>query len=236
MSFVFSDSDCDALYRIIGARRDVRHFSPAPIPENVLRRIVQAAHFAPSVGFMQPWEFILITSLEIRREVKRLFDETNQAELTTLSDPERKDLYRSLKLEGILEAPMNIAVTCDHGRGSPFVLGRRPMPETALFSTCLAIENMWLAARAEGVGIGWVSILDRTAVERLLHLPAHVQLVAYLCVGYPKEFTPRPMLEEVGWRDRIDLATLVYEDRWGQPSELFAEGEPTRNAQRTGEV
>ncbi len=210
------------MYRIIRARRDIRIFSARPIPQDVLLRILEASHYAPSVGFMQPWNFILITSLEIRHRVKALFEQTNAKELDKLTEVERKELYSKLKLEGILESPLNIVVTCDERRDFPFVLGRAPMPETALFSTCLAIQNMWLAARAEEVGIGWVSILDKASVERLLHLPEGVSLVAYLCVGYPTEFRPRPLLEEVGWKDRTSLKTIVYQDFWGQPSTLFS--------------
>src|SRR5262249_10325721 len=192
--------DREALYRVIEARRDVRHFLPAPVPPEVLRRILEAAHRAPSVGFMQPWNFILITSQELRRQIRADFEEQNRAQLERMPPPERLELYRQLKLEGILEAPLNLAVTCDRGRDAPFVLGRAPMPETDLFSTCLAVQNLWLAARAEGVGVGWVSILDRQATAGLLGLPAGVELVAYLCVGYPVEFRPRPLLEEVGWK------------------------------------
>jgi 5,6-dimethylbenzimidazole synthase len=175
------------------------------------------AHLAPSVGFMQPWNFIIITSLAIRCQIKAQFEEQNAAELKKLTTQTRKELYSRLKLEGILEAPLNIAVTCDRRRDAPFVLGRAPMPETDLFSTCLAVENLWLAARAEGVGVGWVSILDRDATQRLLGFPVGVQLVAYLCVGYPVEFCDRPMLEEVGWKERLPLESLVYQDQWGVP-------------------
>lgn len=223
MSDTFSDTDREAIYRVMHARRDIRRFSSTPISPDTLLRILEAAHLAPSVGFMQPWNFILIASPEIRRRVKALFEQTNNKEPGKLTDPERKNLYRGLKLEGILEAPLNIAVTCDRRRDAPFVLGRATMPETDLFSTCLAIQNMWLAARAEGIGIGWVSLLDRPAVERLLHLPRGVRLVAYLCIGYPVEFRPRPMLEEAGWKSRIPLKGLVYQDSWGRPSELSAQ-------------
>jgi 5,6-dimethylbenzimidazole synthase len=165
---------------------------------------------------MQPWNFILIHSLETRHKVRALFEETNALELARLSDAGRKALYSQLKLEGILESNLNIAVTCDHRRDTPFVLGRAPIPETDLFSTCLAIQNMWLAARAEGVGIGWVSLIDKPATEKLLELPTGVQLVAYLCVGYPIEFKPRPMLEELGWKNRLNLTELVYAETWGK--------------------
>ena len=123
-------------------------------------------------------------------------------------------------MEGILEAPLNLAVTCDHRRDAPFVLGRAPVPATDLYSTCLAIENLWLAARAEGIGVGWVSLLDYAAVERLLGLPDGVQLVAYLCLGYPREFRATPMLEEVGWKARAPLADALFAERWGAPASL----------------
>lgn len=213
----FSELEREVLYRVIRARRDIRQFVPnQAVPPEVLRRILEAAHFAPSVGFMQPWNFIIIRSLEIRQKVRTLFEEANANELAKLSQTERKELYSRLKLEGILESDVNIAVTCDRRRDTPFVLGRAPMPETDLYSTCLAIQNMWLAARAEGVGIGWVSLLDKAATEKLLGLPPDVQLVAYLCVGYPVEFKARPMLEEVGWKSRLNLDKLIYAEEWGQ--------------------
>jgi 5,6-dimethylbenzimidazole synthase len=211
----FSEAERNAIYRVMRARRDVRQFRPDPIPFEVLGRILEMAHYAPSVGFMQPWNFILITSLDIRRQIKQLFLERNEQESAKIEDSQRKHLYDHLKLEGIMEAPLNLAVTCDHRRDSPFVLGRGPMPQTDLYSTCLAIENIWLAARAEGVGIGWVSILDPQAVANILQLPSGVELVAYLCVGYPIEFRARPMLEEVGWKERMRLEELIHQNRWG---------------------
>jgi 5,6-dimethylbenzimidazole synthase len=217
----FSEAERAAICKVMRDRRDVRRFLPAPVPDEVLRRILEMAHLAPSVGFMQPWNFIVITSEELRRRVKAIFEEVNARERERIDDAGRKELYARLTLEGILEAPLNLAVTCDTRRDAPFVLGRAPTPQTDLFSTCLAIQNLWLAARAEGVGVGWVSILDRPAVERLLRLPAGVQLVAYLCVGYPVEFRPRPMLEEVGWKARQPLGELVFHDHWGEPSGLF---------------
>jgi 5,6-dimethylbenzimidazole synthase len=217
----FSVEERAALYRVIQARRDVRHFLPDPVAPDVLRRVLGAAHLAPSVGFMQPWNFIVVTSPELRRQIRAGFEEQNRAQLEEIPSTERKELYRRLKLEGIVEAPLNLAVTCDRGRDAPFVLGRASMPETDLFSTCLAIQNLWLAARAEGVGVGWVSILAREATEQLLGLPDGARLVAYLCVGYPVEFRPRPMLEEVGWKGRLRLDGLVFQDRWGVPAALF---------------
>ncbi len=220
IEWTFSAEDREAVYRVIRSRRDVRQFAPDPIPAETLRRILAAAHYAPSVGFMQPWNFILVTSPHIRAQIKAIFDEVNAGEACQVPNEEREQLYRSLKLEGLLDAPMNIAVTCDRRRGAPFVLGRGPVPDTDIYSTCLAIQNIWLAACAEGIGVGWVSILDYEKVERLLGLPCGVQLVAYLCVGIPQEHRVRPMLEEVGWRSRLPLDTLVYKDVWGQPCEL----------------
>ena len=217
----YSEAERAAIRRVMRDRRDVRRFRPVPVPDDVLRRILEMAHLAPSVGFMQPWNFIVITSTELRRQVKALFDDVNRREKADIDDPERQRLYAGLKLEGILEAPLNLAVTCDGRRDAPFVLGRAPMPQTDLFSTCLAIQNLWLAARAEGIGVGWVSILDPAAVAQLLDLPAGVQLVAYLCVGYPTEFRPRPMLEEVGWKARASLADLVFQEAWGRRAALF---------------
>jgi 5,6-dimethylbenzimidazole synthase len=217
----FSEADREALYSVMRGRRDVRRFLPQPIPDEVLRRVLEMAHLAPSVGFMQPWNFIIISSLETRQQVKILFEEVNARERSRIESPERQKLYGGLKLEGILEAPLNIAVTCDRRRDSPFVLGRGPMPQTDVFSTCLAIQNLWLAARAEGVGVGWVSILDQAAMEKLLRLPAGVELIAYLCIGYPVEFRSRPMLEEVGWKRRERLTELVFDETWGKVSRLF---------------
>jgi 5,6-dimethylbenzimidazole synthase len=218
----FSAAERETLYRVMRARRDIRRFLPQAVPADVLGRILEMAHYAPSVGFMQPWNFILVSSLELRRQIKTLFESVHAQQQEQIESAERRELYASLKLEGILEAPLNLVVTCDHRRDAPFVLGRGPMPETDLYSTCLAIQNLWLAARAEGVGVGWVSILDRTATEQLLGLPPGVQLVAYLCLGYPIEFADKPMLETVGWKNRMALDELVFEDRWGQPSTLFS--------------
>jgi 5,6-dimethylbenzimidazole synthase len=218
----FSELEREALHKVMRSRRDIRQFLPRPVPEVMLRRILEMAHLAPSVGFMQPWNFILIASTEIRRRVKALFEEANGRELARIENCGQRELYPRLKLEGILEAPLNIAVTCDGRRDAPFVLGRAPLPQTDVFSTCLAIQNLWLAARAEGIGVGWVSILDKQAIEELLGLPPGVQLIAYLCVGYPTEFRPRPMLEEVGWKARQPLPDLVFQDQWGVRSLLFS--------------
>ncbi len=201
------------VYEAIYSRRDIRHFRPAEIADDVLTRILDAAHHAGSVGFMQPWNFIIIRDLKMRQSVKKIFDRehANAAE-NYVGD--RKESYQSMKLEGVLESALNLCVTCDRTRGGA-VLGRNTIFDTDLFSTCCAIQNLWLAARAEGVGVGWVSILDAGELAALLGLPQGVVAVAYLCIGYPVEFRERPMLEEVGWRDRLPLQEVIFNERWG---------------------
>jgi 5,6-dimethylbenzimidazole synthase len=211
----FPPAEARGVYRAIHERRDVRgQFRPDPIPEAVLIRLLQAAHHAPSVGFMQPWDFVLIEDTTTRQRIKDSFDRENEraAELYT---GDRARLYRSLKLEGILDAPLNLCVTCDRGRGGPHVLGRNTILDTDLFSVCLAVQNLWLAARAEGVGVGWVSILDPAELARILELPAGVVPLAYLCLGYVSEFLPEPELQARGWRERLPLSELVHLERWG---------------------
>jgi len=216
----------DLIQRLIRARRDIRKFKPDAVPTDKLRRILEAAHAAPSVGFMQPWNFILIESLETRQQIKESFEKVNSGEKHKLEGTAKSALYNSLKLEGIMESPLNIAVTCDHGRDGAYVLGRATMPETAPYSVCLAIENLWLAARSEGVGVGWVSLLDKTAVQNILGLPPGVELIAYLCVGYPLEFTPIPLLQEIGWKERKQLDSLIFKEQWGQPAGLMLDEAP----------
>ncbi len=214
----FSNEERNGLYKAIRSRRDIRRFRPDPIPDDLLQRILVAGHQAPSVGFMQPWNFILISSQETRQRVKKNFEEKNQEQSAKVESVERAGLYRSLKLEGIMESPLNLAITCDHRRDAPFVLGRGPMPQTDEYSVCLAIQNMWLAARVEGIGLGWVSILDYDHVSQILGLPEGVKLIAYLCVGYPLEFTEKPMLETVGWKQREPIENVIYHEKWGSTS------------------
>ncbi len=178
------------LYEAIYSRRDIRRFRPDPVDSDVFRRILDAAHHAGSVGFMQPWNFILIREMETRRRVKAMFERENARGAENYSG-ERRALYDSLKLEGILEAPLNVCVTCDRARGGA-VLGRNTIQDTDIFSSCLAVQNLWLAARAEGVGVGWVSILDNRELSEILELPEPVVPVAYLCMGYPEEFSGAP--------------------------------------------
>ena len=213
----FSDAERRGLYRAIHERRDVRsQFLPDRIPPEVLARLLEAAHHAPSVGFMQPWDFIVIESKEVRASVLALFDQENSKAAERFTG-DRKDLYRGLKLQGILESPLNLCITCDRNRGGPHVLGRNSMVDTDLFSTCLAVQNLWLAARAEGIGVGWVSILDPAQLSTVLNLPEDVHPLAYLCLGYVSEFLDQPELAAKGWRARLPLDELVHRDTWGQP-------------------
>jgi 5,6-dimethylbenzimidazole synthase len=211
----FPEAQREGLYRAIRERRDVRsQFLPDPIAPDILARLLRAAHHAPSVGFMQPWDFVVIDSIEIKRAVKALYEKANVEAASHYTD-ERAALYRRLKLEGIVDSPINLCITCDRQRGGPHVLGRNTMLETDLFSTCLAVQNLWLAARAEGIGVGWVSIVDPAQLAETLKLPEHVQPVAYLCLGQVSEFLPRPELEIAGWRARIPLEQLLHGNTWG---------------------
>lgn len=211
----FSNEERAAVYRAIFERRDVRrNFLPTPIPDHVLKRVLTAAHHAGSVGFMQPWDFVVVRDRTIKRAVKRLFQQAN-AEAATRYQGKRAALYRNLKLEGIEEAPINIGVTCSRQRGGPHVLGRSTVRDTDLYSTCCAIQNLWLAARTEGIGVGWVSILDHGALKRVLKVPKPVKVLAYLCLGYVSHFATQPDLEVAGWRERIPLEHLIHYESWG---------------------
>ena len=201
------------VYEAIYTRRDVREFDSRAVPKAALRRMLEAAHRAPSVGFMQPWSFVLIRDVALRTSVKESFERANARAAATYTG-DRAALYRSLKLEGILDAPLNLCVTCDRLRGGN-VLGRHNMPDTDVWSTCLAVQNLWLAARAERVGVGWVSIVEPEQLAHLLGLPESVVPVAYLCIGYPARLPDQPLLETVGWRDRLALDELVFADRYG---------------------
>ena len=213
----FTASEREAVYRAILERRDCKRFLPDPIPDDVVARLLVAAHHAPSVGFMQPWNFVVIRSIEVRGRIKSAFERAN-ARASELFTGERGAAYRALKLEGIIEAPLNLCVTCDRSRHGPVVLGRTSQPETDLYSTVCAVQNLWLAARVEEVGVGWVSIIDPADLRAILGIPDAVVPVAYLCLGRVAEFPASPELQRLGWLDRIDLAPLVFEDRWGQPS------------------
>lgn len=205
----------EGVYRAIYSRRDIRsQFRSDPIPEEVLARILHAAHHAPSVGFMQPWNFILVEALEIRKTIHAAFERAN-AEATLMFSEEKREQYQSFKLEGILESPLNICITCDRSRFGPVVIGRTANRAMDIFSSVCAVQNLWLAARAEGLGVGWVSILHNRNLLKILNLPRHVVPVAYLCVGYVTHFPPAPELETAGWLPRLSLEELVFCNQWG---------------------
>lgn len=217
---LITEAERDAVYKTIYGRRDIRsYFKPDPIPSDVLGRILMAAHHAGSVGYMQPWNFIIVEDESLKAKVKEAFErERNEAAM--LFDGEKRGRYLSFKLEGILEAPVNLVVTSDPTRFGPQVIGRHSMPETDVYSTCCAIQNLWLAARAENIGVGWVSILKREELYSIFQIPHDVTIVAYLCLGYVSHFPERPDLERVGWGKRVPLEDLVYFDVWGgQPTE-----------------
>jgi 5,6-dimethylbenzimidazole synthase len=210
----FSLAERDAVYKCIFNRRDVRgQFLPDPIPDDVLARILRAAHHAPSVGFMQPWDFIVVRDPAIKQKIRDSFQVANR-EAAEMFENERQRTYRKLKLEGIVDAPIGICVTCDRTRSGPVVLGRTHQPEMDLYSAVCAVQNLWLAARAENVGLGWVSIIRHDDLRNALGIPASIQPIAYLCLGYVSHFLRKPELENAGWRKRLPLSDVLWIDRW----------------------
>ena len=223
----FSPDDRAAVYRAIRLRRDVRaQFLPDPIAPELLTRLLQAAHDAPSVGLSQPWNFILLRDPAVRQRIHDAFERANTEAASKF--PDRKALYSSLKLEGILQAPVNLCITCDRSRGGEHVLGRTHDRATDLYSTVCAVQNLWLAARAEGVGVGWVSIFHENDLRSILRLPDHVVPVAYLCIGHVAELYEEPELQAKGWANRLPLQELVLEDSWDGPQANLS-----RNADKT---
>jgi len=214
LSEEFTDEEKKGLYKAIYSRRDVRsHFTSRSIKDDVLSRILNAAHHAPSVGFSQPWNFILIKDITTKKKIKNSFEEEKNRSSKLVEEPKRTK-YLSFKLEGILESPINLCVTYDPSKFGPFVIGRSSIPEAGLYSVCCAIQNLWLAARTEGVGLGWVSILSNDTLKEVLELPEHVVPIAYLCLGYVDEFAQKPDLETAGWLPRLDLKDVVYFEKW----------------------
>ncbi|AUB85549.1 5,6-dimethylbenzimidazole synthase [Candidatus Thiodictyon syntrophicum] len=213
MSHRYPDPEVAAVYRAIYERRDMRHFKPDPVDEAVLARLLAAAHQAPSVGYMQPWRFIRVQDPQLRLAIHALTREEQGR--TAQACGERAELVRGLKLEGILECGELLVVALPEGREA-YVVGRRTMPEMDLCSAACAIQNLWLAARAEGLGMGWVSIYDPVRLDQLLGLPAGARTIAVLCLGHVDAFYPEPMLETLGWDRRRPMADLVYQDTWGR--------------------
>jgi 5,6-dimethylbenzimidazole synthase len=202
----FTEQEIAAIYRVVALRRDMRHFLPNPLDEALVERLLAAAHLAPSVGFMQPWRFIRVRSPEIRQQIHSLVDAERRQTANALG--EREDEFMRLKVEGIRECAEVLVVALTHDR-ERHIFGRRTMPEMDLASVACAIQNLWLVARAEGVGMGWVSLFDPERLAQLLNQPAGSRPIAVLCLGHVPEFYKKPMLEEANWARRLDLGTLV---------------------------
>lgn len=212
----FTEAEKNGFYKAIYSRRDVRsHFISKPIPDATLTKILHAAHHAPSVGFSQPWNFILIKDNSTKRKIKESFELEKKRSAELIEDP-KKSKYLSFKLEGILESPINLCVTYDPTKFGPFVIGRTSIPEAGLYSVCCAIQNLWLSARTEGLGLGWVSILSNETLKENLDLPEHVIPVAYLCLGYVENFAEKPDLETAGWLSRLELSDVVFYEKWNK--------------------
>jgi len=220
MADKFTNEEKKGLYKAIHSRRDVRsEFTSRLIENEVLSRILNAAHHAPSVGFSQPWNFILIKDPQTKIRVKESFEKEKERSSKLVEEP-KKSKYLSFKLEGILESPINLCVTYDPSKFGPFVIGRSSIPEAGLYSVCCSIQNLWLAARTENIGVGWVSILSNDTLKEILELPNHVIPVAYLCLGYVNEFSSKPDLEKKGWLPRLELKDVIYFEKWGKKENL----------------
>ncbi len=213
----YDEAERETVHRVIAERRDVRRFRPDAVPDDVLQRVLEAAHRAPSVGLMQPWRLIVIRDIDTRVSVRRLA----QRERLRQADgfDERTRHFLDQKVEGIVEAPLGVCVCCDHGDPHVEVLGRGTIPATDIYSAACAVENLWLAARAEGLGVGWVSFYRPEDLRALLGIPARVDPIAYLCLGWPDERPVRPGLEAAGWSSRMALDAVVMDERWREDAE-----------------
>lgn len=218
MSQAFAAEEARAVYRAIHERRDMRHFAGGEVAPALLRRLLEAAHHAPSVGFMQPWRFIRIRDAALRTRLHATVE--RERVLTARALGEREDAFMRLKVEGLLDAAELLAVTLADGR-EHHVFGRRTLPQMDLASAACAIQNLWLAARAEGLGMGWVSLFDPAEVAALLGLPAGAEPIALLCLGPVHGIYEEPMLQRERWARRAPLSALVFDEAWGRPSDLF---------------
>jgi len=207
----YSEEEREAIYRVIGERRDMRHFINDPVDEETMRRLIEVAHQAPSVGFIQPWRIIRIKNPELRTAIYQHVDAERIKTSEFLGD--RQQEFLKLKLEGILDCG-ELLVMALMDKREDLIFGRRTMPEMDLASVSCAIQNMWLAARAEGLGMGWVSLFEPTEIAKLLNIPTGAQAVAILCLGHVKEFYPAPMLKLKGWREETDINDVVFKDSW----------------------
>jgi 5,6-dimethylbenzimidazole synthase len=210
----FTPHEVAALYRVMSMRRDVRHFLPDPLDEALLRRLLTAAHLAPSVGLMQPWRFIRIRDRDLRAKIHALVNAERLQTARALA--EREDDFMRLKVEGILECGEVLVAALMSGREN-HVFGRRTMPEMDLASVACAIQNLWLAARVENIGMGWVSLFDPEALRELMRMPEGSRPIAILCLGRVEKFYARPMLQEMDWKHGIDLDQVLATDYWTEP-------------------
>ena len=216
----FTEVEQAAVYRAIFERRDMRHFSGGSVPDVQLQRLLRAAHHAPSVGLMQPWRFIRGRSLPLRQSLHDVVEQ--ERVLTAKALDEREDEFMKLKVQGILQAAEVLVVAMPPGR-EQHIFGRRTLPEMDLASAACAIQNMWLAARAEGLGMGWVSMFCPLALAKLMQMPEGSQPIAILCLGPVDAFYDQPMLQAEKWASRAALLEMVFEDTWGQASALPTE-------------
>ncbi|WP_223636597.1 5,6-dimethylbenzimidazole synthase [Planococcus sp. 4-30] len=210
---MFTREEKEGVYKAIYNRRDIRTFLPTAIPEELIANILDAAHHAPSVGFMQPWNFILVSSPETKEKLAWAADKERRA-LAIHYEGEKENKFLDLKVEGLKQAPVTICVTCDPTRGGSHVLGRNSIPETDALSTACAIQNMWLVACAEGLAMGWVSFYKKNDVRDILDIPPHIDPIALLSLGYTEDYPDEPILETAGWEKRRSLENLVFEDKW----------------------
>lgn len=209
----YQDDEIAAIYRVMAERRDMRHFRPDPVAPELLERLLAAAHQGPSVGLMQPWRFLRITDAALREGIHGLVEAERQR--TAAAMGEREDEFLRLKVEGVRECG-ELLVAALKDQREQHVFGRRTLPEMDLASVACAIQNLWLAARAEGLGVGWVSLFDPEALAQLLAMPAGSKPVAVLCIGHVEAFYPRPMLEQENWTQARPLEEFVFENQWGQ--------------------
>ncbi|MDQ0891034.1 5,6-dimethylbenzimidazole synthase [Paenibacillus sp. V4I9] len=211
---MFTEEEKDGLYKSIYTRRDVRTFLSDAIPEETIMKLLNAAHHGPSVGFMQPWNFIIISTDKVKERLAWAADKERRA-LAIHYEDTRQDEFLNLKIEGIKQAPLTICVTCDPTRGGSHVLGRNSIPETDIMSVACAIQNMWLAACAEGLAMGWVSFYKKNDVRDILGIPPHIDPVALLSIGFTENYPEKPILETANWEKRRSLTNLIFSETWG---------------------
>lgn len=211
-----TDAEKEGVYKAIFNRRDIRTFNSTPVSDQLLMKLLEAAHHGPSVGFMQPWNFIVIRDEATKLALAEVVDRERRALAIHYEGTDRDTKFMEIKIQGIKEAPVTICVTCDPSRGGDHVLGRNSIPETDIMSVSCAIQNMWLAAYAEGLAMGWVSFYKKPDIRRILNIPLHIDPTALISIGYTDDYPQRPLLEEYKWDKRRALDGLIFEKQWGQ--------------------